>query len=101
MRLSLRTKILLLVAGTVTVLSGAVLTALSISTESSTQRAAQADVRATGAILSEFIDQRSSALTNQCLLAARQPWLRAVIGTRDPTTITDCLQENLKQLHAD
>jgi diguanylate cyclase (GGDEF)-like protein len=101
MQLSLRTKILLLVAGTLTVLSGAVLTALSVLTASSTQRAAQVDVRATRAVLSELIDERSRALTDQCLLAARQPWLRGVIGTEDPATVTDSLNENLRQLQAD
>ncbi|HEX5323632.1 MAG TPA: HD domain-containing phosphohydrolase [Capsulimonadaceae bacterium] len=101
MRLSLRTKILLLVVGTVTVLSGIVLSALSLLVTRSIQQAVQADVRATRAILSGFIDERSRALTDQCLLAARQPWLRGVIGTEDPATVTDSVQENLKQLQAD
>lgn len=101
MRLSLKTKILLLVAGTVATLAGGLLAALSLLTARSIQHAAQADVRATRAVLGEFLDERGKALTDQCELAARQPWLRAVIGTGDPATVTDCLRENLKQLHAD
>lgn len=101
MRLSLKTKILLLVAGTVAALAGGLLAALSMLTDHSIQRAAQADVRATRAVLGEFLDERGKALTDQCLLAAKQPWLRAVIETRDHATITNCLHDNLKQLHAD
>lgn len=115
MRLSLRTRILLLVAGTVTGLSVIVLSAFTVLSGREIERAVRKDVRATGSVLSHFLRERSATLRDQSSLLARQPALRMLLLGRpedgsaasapekrpDFATVTDCLREWLGQLRAD
>lgn len=101
MRFSLRTKILLLIAGTVTGLATLLLLALTALAHREVGRAVRQDVRVTGGVLAQFVRERSAALQNQSLLLARQPVLKASIGTGDPATVTDCIRDYLKQIGAD
>src|SRR5581483_2934624 len=101
MRFSLRTKILLLIAGTVTGLASLLLLALTALAHREVGRAVRQDVRVTGSVLAQFVRERSAALQNQSLLLARQPVLRASLGTGDPATVTDCIRDYLKQIGAD
>ncbi len=117
MRLSLRTRILLLIAGTVTGLAVLALCTLMVLTRREIDRAVQNDVRTTGGVLTRLFNERSRSLRDQSLLLARQPALMMRLlgrpeetaggGTSDAAqkpdfaTVTDSLQEWLKQMHAD
>jgi len=112
MRLSLRTKILLLIAGTVMGLAVVVLVALGALAGREIERAVRSDVRATGGVLARIVRERSAALRDQCLLFVRQPVLKALLGLHDPAimtptgggdaaTVADSLREFLKEIRAD
>jgi diguanylate cyclase (GGDEF)-like protein len=100
MRVSLRTQILLLVAGTVGVLSLILLGAIAVLTRIETDRTMRRDVQATEGVLGQLIRERGAALTDKCLLLANQPRLRYLRGANG-ATIADSLGEWLPQMHAD
>src|SRR5579871_372368 len=100
MRVSLRAKFLLLVAGTVTGLAVLLLGAITLLANIETERTVHRDVETTGGVLARFIHEQSDALTDKCLLLAHQPRLVYLRGA-NPETIADSLGEWLKQMHAD
>lgn len=100
MRASLRTQILLLIAGTVACLTIILLGALTLLTRLETERTVQRDVQATRGVLTQLIRERGAALTDKCLLLARQPRL-LYLRDANAATIADSLGEWLPQMHAD
>jgi diguanylate cyclase (GGDEF)-like protein len=101
MRFSLRTKILLLIAGTIAGFASLLLITLALLTGREIGNAVRHDVQSTGGVLGQLVQERGTALKEQSLLLARQPVLIACIGTSDPATVTDCVTDYLNQLHAD
>ena len=100
MRVTLRTQILLLIAGTVGGLTAILMGAITALTNLETDRTMRRDVQATGGVLSQLIRERSASLTDKCLLMARQPRLRYLRGA-NAATIADSLGEWLPQMRAD
>ena len=100
MRVTLRTQILLLIAGTVGGLAVILMGAITALTSLETDRTMRRDVQATGGVLSQLIRERSASLTDKCLLMARQPRLRYLRGV-NAATIADSLGEWLPQMRAD
>jgi diguanylate cyclase (GGDEF)-like protein len=101
MKLSLRTKILLLIAGTTSGLAALVLATLGVLTQRGIDAAVHADARATGGMLTQLIHERTDTLTNECRLLADLPILKAVAETGDPTTMSDTARDSLGQIDAD
>ncbi|HXG24234.1 MAG TPA: hypothetical protein VNJ09_06735, partial [Chthonomonadales bacterium] len=107
MRLSLRTKILMLTTGTVAGLAAAVLIVLATLAGRQMERAVRNDVRATGGVLAQLIRERSLVLQDKCLLLVKQPALNVyILGANSATrndwaTVSDYARESLKQLRAD
>lgn len=106
MRYSLRTKILLLIAGMVTGLGLLLFWALTFLANWQIDLAVRNDVHSTGGVLATLIQKNSTALRDQSLLLARQPAFRYLIhpisGPRsDWATFTDAERSWIKQLHAD
>lgn len=107
MRLSLRTKILMLTTGTVAGLATVVLIVLATLAGRQMERAVRNDVRATGGVLAQLIRERSLALKDKCLLLVKQPALNVyILGANSATrndwaTVSDYARESLKQLRAD
>src|SRR5436309_1956391 len=99
--LSLRAKIAILIGGTVIGLAAAILFALGFAARHEIGRLVEHDVEATGGILEKILQERSTALTDQCVLLARQPVIFRVLKTRDSATIADSVREWLGQIHAD
>ena len=89
MRLTLRAKILLLIAGTAIGLVSVILLAFTLLISREMDRAVREDVRATGGVLAQLMRERSAVLLGQAQLVADDPPLRAVLGTNDPATILD------------
>src|SRR5579859_4398474 len=106
MRCSLRTKILLLIAGMVTGLAVLFFMALTFLANWQIDLAVRNDVHSTGGVLATLIQKNSMALRDQSLLLAHQPafryLIRPVSGSRsDWATFTDAARSWIKQLHAD
>lgn len=123
MRLSLRAKLLMLIAGTVTGLSAILLLGLMALTAREIDRSVRANVRATGRTLEQMMRERNTAQKSQCSMFARQPVLKALLGVKDSTdptletsaagtaqsellkpddtTVTDSLREYLREMGAD
>jgi hypothetical protein len=101
MKLSLRTKILWLVAASTAALAALVLGGLAILARHQIDRMVRHDVRAAGAVLTQLVHERSETLTGQCRLLALQPVLKAVIGTGDPATVLDTARDARQQIDAD
>lgn len=101
MRLSLRTKILALVAGTATGLALVILLSLSLLAGREIDSSVRSDVRATGNVLAQFVQEHNATLKEQCLLLSKQPVLKAVISTNDPATVTDEAKRLRGQFGAD
>ncbi|HZT42627.1 MAG TPA: HD domain-containing phosphohydrolase [Chthonomonadaceae bacterium] len=102
MQFSLRTKIWLLLVGTVTGLTSVTLVALTILSGWEIDNAVRNDVRTTGSVLGQFLHERSQMLQDDSLLLARQTATRQLIGSdADRATFTDYARSWLKQLHAD
>ena len=87
MKLSLRAKILLLVAGTAVGLVSVILLAFTVLVSREVGRAVQADVRTTGGVLGQLMRERTSVLRDQSRLITNLPVLRAAISTNNPATV--------------
>jgi diguanylate cyclase (GGDEF)-like protein len=107
MRLSLKTRILLLIAGTVTGLAAIILFALSTLMGREIEGAVRNDVNATGGVLAQFMSVRSATLLSQSQLLARQPALKNYIFSdrgrqqSDYATTSDYAHDVLASMHAD
>ena len=87
MKLSLRAKILLLVAGTAIGLVSVILLAFTVLVSREMGRAVRADVRTTGGVLGQLMRERTSVLRDQSRLMADMPALHAAITTYHPATV--------------
>ena len=101
MKLSLRAKILLLVAGTATGLASVILLAFTLVVSREMARGVREDVRATGGVLGQLMRERTGVLRDQSLLIADQPILRAALSTQDPATVLDTAQNYQRQMGVD
>src|SRR5688572_30365121 len=99
--LSLRAKIAILIGGTVIGLAAAILFALGLAARHEIGRVVENDVEATGSVLARILQERSTALTDMCVLLERQPFILRIIETRDSATITDSIREWLGKIRAD
>ena len=98
MHLSLRTKILLLIAGTAIGLVSVILLAFTLLVSREMSRGVQSDVRATGGVLAQILRERSEVLLSQAQIVADAPPLRGAVTTNDPATVLDRVQDYAKQL---
>lgn len=101
MRLTLQTKILLLVSGALVGLATLILFALGQVTSWEVDRTVHENVVATGNVLKHFIQARSEAMLNQSQLLARLPVLVGTVQTGDPATVMDSAKSHLETLRAD
>jgi diguanylate cyclase (GGDEF)-like protein len=101
MKLSLRVKILLLIAGTATGLASVILLAFTLLVSREMARGVREDVRATGGVLGQLMRERSAVLLDQSRLIADQPVLRAALSTQDPATILDRARDYRKTMAVD
>ncbi len=98
MHLSLRTKILLLIAGTAVGLVSVILLAFTLLISREMNRGVQADVRATGGVLAQLLRERSAVLLSQAEIVADDPPLQAALGTGDPATVLDKVKDYAQKL---
>lgn len=98
MHLSLRTKILLLIAGTAVGLVSVILLAFTLLISREMNRGVQADVRATGGVLAQLLRERSATLLSEAQIVADDPPLHAALGTGDPATVLDKVGDYEKKL---
>ncbi len=98
MHLSLRTKILLLIAGTAVGLVSVILLAFTLLISREMNRGVEADVRATGGVLAQLLRERSATLLSQAEIVADDPPLQAALGTGDPATVLDKVKDYEKKL---
>jgi diguanylate cyclase (GGDEF)-like protein len=98
MRLTLRTKILLLIAGTAVGLVSVILLAFTLLVSREMDRAVRDDVRATGGVLAQLLRERSAVLLSQAQIIADDPPLHAALTTRDPATVLDTVQDYQRKL---
>src|SRR5689334_13463590 len=100
MKLSLKTKIYLLIVGTVSGFALLILYALTALSAREIVHAVHSDVQATEGMLAAAMSERSRALRNQCLLLVHQPGPRYLVHT-DWQTVTGAAREYAKQMEAD
>ena len=101
MKLDLRAKILLLVAGTAVSLVSVILLAFTILVSREMGRAVQADVRTTGGVLGQLMRERGTGLLDQSRLIAGEPLLHAAISTNDPATVSERVRDYRHRLAVD
>ena len=99
MRLTLRTKILLLIAGTAVGLVTVILLAFTGLVSREMDRAVREDVRATGGVLAQLLRERSAVLLSQAQVVGDAPPLRAALSTQDPATVLDAVSGYRQQLN--
>lgn len=98
MRLTLRLKILLLIAGTAVGLVSVILLAFTLLVSREMDRAVRDDVRATGGVLAQLLRERSAVLLSQAEIISDAPPLRAALSTQDPPTVRDAVQDYRRKL---
>ena len=98
MRLSLRNRIQILVAGAMIGLAAFIFIALNILASGEMDRNVQRDVRATGGVLAQILNEESNSLLAQIRLLARQPMLKAELQKSDADTVTDTASDCLEQM---
>ena len=101
MRLSLQTKILLLVGGTAAVIAAVLLIALSAIWSRQSQAELRSDQRAAGGSLYLLLTDGTDKLREQSELLASQSGTRQLTGSNDPHTFTDSAGEYKQLLHVD
>ena len=101
MHLSLRTKILLLIAGTAVGLVSVILLAFTLLVSREMNRGVQADVRATGGVLAQLIRERSAVLLSQAQIIADDPPLMGAVGTKNSATVLDKVHEYDRRLEGE
>ena len=100
MRLTLRLKILLLIAGTAVGLVSVILLAFTLLVSREMDRAVREDVRANGGVLAQILRERSSVLLSKAQVVGDDPPLQGVVGTGDPPTVLDVVQHYEERLGA-
>ena len=98
MRLTLRLKILLLIAGTAIGLVSVILLAFTLLVSREMNRAVREDVRANGGVLAQILRERSAVLLSQAQVVGDDPPLLAAVGTSDPATVADKVRDYEKRL---
>ena len=98
MSLSLRTKILLLIAGTAVGLVSVILLAFTLLISREMNRGVEGDVRATGGVLAQLLRERSAVLLSQAQIIADDPPLHGALGTNDPATVLDTVKDYAQKL---
>ncbi len=98
MRLTLRTKILLLVAGTAVGLVSVILLAFTGLVSREMDRAVRQDVRATGSVLAQLLRERSAVLLSQAQVVGDAPPLRGALTSQDPATVLDAVLDYRRKL---
>jgi len=101
MGLSLRAKILLLVAGTAVGLVSVILLAFTVLVSREMGRSIRADVRTTGGVLGQLLREQATALRGQARLFADEPALRAAVSTRHPATVMERARDYHQKMAAD
>jgi len=101
MRLTLKTKILLLITGTAIGLVSLILLAFTLLISREMDRAVRVDVRATGGVLAQLMRERGDVLLSQSRLIATDPPLLAALSTHDPATVLDGAKEYQQKLGVD
>jgi diguanylate cyclase (GGDEF)-like protein len=119
MQLSLRLKFILLIAATMVGLALVTMIAIVTLMGREIDQAVRRDVRATGGVLAEFMNERSRSLKGQSILLAKQPALKSLLGVANPlnlpglsgnpsnstkadaATIADSVNELLKGIYSD
>ena len=101
MGLSLRAKILLLVAGTAVGLVSVILLAFTVLVSREMGRSVRADVSATGGVLGQLLRERAAVLRGQARLIADEPALRAAISTHDPATVLERARDYHQKMAVD
>jgi diguanylate cyclase (GGDEF)-like protein len=100
MKFSLKGKIQLLISAVIIFLCASIAVGLTLITERQINRELDSDTSHTSRLLGVLITQKSDDLTQQCILLARQPFLRALVSTHDTPTISDSLGDYVSQLGA-
>jgi diguanylate cyclase (GGDEF)-like protein len=119
MQLSLRSKFILLIAGTMMGLALVTMLAIVTLMGREIDQAVRRDVRATGGVLAQFMGERSRSLNSQSTLLAKQPFLKTLLGVdnalnlpglsgtkanttkADAATIADSVTDYLKEVYSD
>ncbi|MGO8671227.1 MAG: HD domain-containing phosphohydrolase [Capsulimonadaceae bacterium] len=101
MKRSLRTRILLLIAGTTLLFAGSVYCTLAFLTGRAVEARVRQDVASNGAVFHNLIQDRVETLTNQCQLLASLPVVRASVQSHDPSTISDSSHDWQQMLQVD
>ena len=101
MRLTLRAKILLLIAGTAMGLVSLILLAFTLLISREMDRAVRVDVRATGGVLAQLMRERGAVLLSQCRLVVTDPPLIAALTTHDPATVQYGVKEYRQKMGID
>src|ERR1043165_2556503 len=100
MRLSLKTKIYLLIVGTVMGFASLILYALTTLSTREIANAVHSDIQATKGMLTAAMTERNRALRDQCLLLAHQPGPKYLVNA-DWKTVTETAREYARQMEAD
>lgn len=100
MRMSLRVRILLLVAGTLAGLAALLTFALGTVTNREIEETVRRDVHTAESFLAQMLAEHGESLQKQSELLAKQPVLQASLAANgaDATTIADCMREYLAQM---
>ncbi len=101
MRLTLKTKILLLITGTALGLVSLILLAFTLLISREMDRAVRVDVRATGGVLAQLMREREDVLLSHSRLIVTDPPLVAALTTHDPATVLDGMKEYRQKLGVD
>ncbi len=101
MRLSLQTKILLLVGGTAAIIAAVLLIALSTVWSRQSQAEIRGDQRAASGLLSLLLTDGTAKLREQSQLLASQSGTRQLTGSNDPHTFADSAGEYKRLLDVD
>jgi diguanylate cyclase (GGDEF)-like protein len=107
MRVSLHTRLLLLVAGTVAGLSVVSLLVVGALVRREVTESVRRDVRTTGTVLGQLVRERGGALQSRCEILANQPALKQYIfgqqghaAREDWPTVSGYATECREQMHA-
>lgn len=102
-RLSLRTRILLLVTGTLAGLAALLTLVLAGMTNREIDSAVRRDVHTTESFLAQMLEEHGASLQKQSELLAKQPVMQSLFGAEcngDPKTIANSMGEFIAQLGA-
>lgn len=102
MQFVLRTKILLLMAGTVAGLAGLIILAMTLLNEQEVNRSVHDSAKTTETVLTEFLQERSESLLAESLMLVKpSTTLKQYLQLPDQATIRDIADDMRGQLRAD